>query len=130
MGVAFDGFKEAPVGYRGLLVWRRSVMRSAGDASKRPRLDTGDYVALAGQLPIDQRVLQRGPGWIPGITRRTPRHVASVTPASKRPRLDTGDYETCDTPRGQRTRPLHGGAAWIAGVRGVRDARGRPAGRA
>src|SRR5690625_973110 len=86
-------------------------------ASKRPRLDTGDYATAAAVSPLGSRPLQRGPGWIPGITRRCigclrpllcwlqrgPGWIPGITggrsvvsrderPASKRPRLDTGDY--------------------------------------
>src|SRR5690625_3417173 len=38
-------------------------------ASKRPRLDTGDYPLLFSCRPGSRSALQRGPGWIPGITK-------------------------------------------------------------
>src|SRR5690625_3528940 len=69
-------------------------LQRAYHASKRPRLDTGDYVVWRQWMRQPSSGLQRGPGWIPGITRSSGHGEKSARArASKRPRLDTGDYD-------------------------------------
>src|SRR5690625_2228481 len=84
-------FKEAPVGYRGLQDAGEGSLRGFMSLQRGPGWIPGITSCMTEYRP-EYSWLQRGPGWIPGITstRSAEEHPSLL--ASKRPRLDTGDY--------------------------------------